>query len=194
MIRRESHAHLGDWPMIVDHDVSIAAEDSRLPFLQARDEAIRRLCDMACGAAGAFWGAGSWSLDELPRWLVATLEEIGRGHSWNPFFLGSYLTTQGFLERLYDGSVGVDQSKAISDVFAWINNALLYGAFRECDELLQQVQVERLPYPVVLSFLTFTFAARDHLKERQPLYMRIWNRIATERGQQAAEQLLKTLT
>lgn len=86
-----------------------------------------------------------------------------------------------------------DPDRAMSMIFDIVNSRLLSGDLRGCDDILCVVDVSSLPYNVMLSFLTFTFAARRHLSQRSSLFHRIMERVIRDRGQEAAAKLLKTL-
>lgn len=97
-----------------------------------------------------------------------------------------------FVNTLY-AVTKVSDSVAMSMMFDQVNDLLLRDDFGGCDDILRNVEVSKLPYNVMLGFLTFTFAARQHLQQRDDLYGRIMQRVEKDRGPTAAQALLKTL-
>jgi len=78
------------------------------------------------------------------------------------------MTTEDFLDQVY---LNTDQRDLCMDlIFDHINDLLLQGDFETCDEILEQLEIDKLSPCLMISFLTITVAARSKLKERNNLF------------------------
>lgn len=180
------------------HDIRAADESEQNEFMDAGHDAVRFLhaaiTPESLSKTTHTAGGDAEATGAMPHWCVfETLKRISQNRIECGFFYGPNRTWRQDMDAAYALSHNEEYAKAISIVFSLINDLLIYNAFGECDEALRSVDIDRLPNSVRLAFLTFTFAAREHLESRHALYERTWERIATDDGQQVAEQLLKTL-
>lgn len=97
------------------------------------------------------------------------------------------------LNQVYRLDAGGDTQAATDKVFDYIDRLLSSQMFKICDEILKQVKVERLSTSLMRSFLTITFAAKDHLRERTEFYRKVEEQMTRKRGPEVTRRLLSRL-
>lgn len=95
-----------------------------------------------------------------------------------------------FLNRIYRLSEVGDEHGAADEVFNFMDDHLLDEQFPICDEVFDQVEVEKILAPVMVSFLMVTRKAKDELPARKEFLERATQFLAKERGSERAERLL----
>jgi len=93
-----------------------------------------------------------------------------------------------FLDTIYSIS---DSRRAIDIILDHLDGLLNSDDFEECNNVLQQVNVGKLSDSMLVSFLGITRAAQDNLSMRSVFYNKVYSEIATRRGIDGANRLLK---
>ncbi len=97
------------------------------------------------------------------------------------------------LNQVYRLDASGDTQVATDKVFDYIDRLLSSQMFEICDEILKQVKVDRLSTSLMRSFLTITFAAKDHLNERTEFYKKVEEQMTSKRGPEVTKRLLSRL-
>jgi len=83
---------------------------------------------------------------------------------------------------------------AMGHIYRHINNLLILGRFRECDEILREatgrVSSWVMVPEIMISFLVITIAAKKQLRWRRTLYALIENSLTDTLGTERAEKIL----
>lgn len=98
-----------------------------------------------------------------------------------------------FLEEVYRHQESEPVGRSIDYIFKNINDWLLEERMDLVDGVLMEVDVNKLNADLLLSFLTITSAAADHLPERKDYYKRAQKRMTSLHGWFKAQCLLKGL-
>lgn len=98
-----------------------------------------------------------------------------------------------FLDSVYSLAKQGKEDHAIDVIFEYVNSLLVQREFKSCDELLAEVNIEKIPPVLMVSFLTITAAAKPKLKNRDRFFKLVWGMVARQRGQDAADRLLDGL-
>lgn len=81
-----------------------------------------------------------------------------------------------FLEKLYQ----FDKNKidsTIDFIFDYFDDAFLNNNFQECDDILEKLDLNKIPIVLMISFLTITLAAKSKLKNRINFYKKVEEKI-----------------
>jgi hypothetical protein len=95
-----------------------------------------------------------------------------------------------FLEMVYSLSAQGKTRAAMDIVFRRINYLLNAGDFRACDDILAQVEVDRLSSTVLVGFLSITLSASRVLVARPLFFSRVRAKVLTQKGPAATATLL----
>lgn len=101
--------------------------------------------------------------------------------------------TEDFLETVYSLVSLNDIESATDRIFDHIDKLLCEGAFVVCDEILRRVDVEKLPTPLMRSFLTITAAAKNKLPSRKALHQEIEHKMVRSKGDEKTKRLIGKL-
>lgn len=85
------------------------------------------------------------------------------------------------------------QQAAIDLLYFEINQLLADGNFEVCDELLQNIQFNRISTSLMRSILVITFVAKDQLRSRSDLFTRIKEMTTELWGPEMVEKLFGKL-
>lgn len=100
---------------------------------------------------------------------------------------------QKFIEEIYSLCDAVEIEKATDRIYLYIDDLLLQGKFKQCDDLLPFIDVTKIPSTLMRSFLVATYAAKNKLNNRKNLYDRSHNQMIKIRGEEVAAELLNKL-
>lgn len=115
-------------------------------------------------------------------------------HGIYPRFVGTPgLSVDEFLAKTYRLQDAGEIRPGIAYIFETLNDSLAQGDTETCDEILKGVDVTRLKTDLLLSFLTITFSAREHLLNRKGYYVRARRQIRKDVGWLEARRLLSAL-
>ena len=98
-----------------------------------------------------------------------------------------------FLAAVYDLARRDEGDSAIDVIFQYMNSLLVEGRFEDCDRILGEVEIARIPTVLMVSFLTITAAAKTNLKNRGGFFKDVRRVVARERGEKTAQRLLDGL-
>ena len=140
--------------------------------------------------SGMLEGLESWCNQLLPRWqkeqsvnVVRSLTKEDRARLHINTFLGEVYC----LARLGETDA------AGYKIFDFLDRVLCDGFFAVCDEILSKVEVEKLPTPLMRSFLSITAPAKKKLPSRAALYKGIEKRMLEERGPEKTRRIIGNL-
>jgi hypothetical protein len=102
-------------------------------------------------------------------------------------------TIEDFLEEVYGLARLKDYEGATDKIFDGIDRLLCDGAFFVCDEILRRLDVEKLPTPLMRSFLTITAAAKSKLSSRKALFQRIERKMMLSVGEEKTRRIVGKL-
>jgi len=74
-----------------------------------------------------------------------------------------------FLEEIYSLVAANNPNEAIDTLFTYIETLLANGRFDACNELLKQVNINKLDTNLMIGFLAITLKAKDKLPARKQL-------------------------
>jgi hypothetical protein len=151
---------------------------------------------------GAWWKAISGTIDR-PALEVNREQEYKR---LNARWIGSMGTTmtagesevrageiQNFLCDVYS-LASLNNTEAATDlIFEYIDDLLSKGMFAVCDEILRNVDVDKLPTSLMRSFLAITGVAKHRLSWRRPLYLKIERRMIRLKGEEKTKRIIGRL-
>jgi hypothetical protein len=106
---------------------------------------------------------------------------------------GEAIFIDEFLEKVYSLAGVGDLQGATDAIFETVDRSLQEGAFSACNEILQRVDVLRLPTAPMRSFLTITAAAKDQLPARKIYYDWVLSEMIRLNGNEMAQRLLGQL-
>lgn len=95
-----------------------------------------------------------------------------------------------FLETVYSLSSQGKIRIAMDIVFRKINSLLNVSDFRSCDEILMQVEVDRLPSTLLVGFLSITLSQSPFLVKRPLFFAKVRAKILAEKGPLGTATLL----
>ena|GEM_PF-5791653 len=98
-----------------------------------------------------------------------------------------------FLEAIYSLAKTNETQHATDMIFYRIDKLLCKAEFEQCDGLLRQLDIRRLPTSLMRSFLTITYPAKDKLKSRTSLFASIREEFIRQRGEAKTKRLLDGL-
>lgn len=93
-----------------------------------------------------------------------------------------------FLQQLYS-TQQIDD--AIDLLFDCVDNLLLRGDFDIVNQLIKDIEIEKLSTSLCVSVLSITLAASDKLPNRQSFFFSVEERLIAERGKEKAERILR---
>jgi hypothetical protein len=97
-----------------------------------------------------------------------------------------------FLDEVY--SLAKDQPDvAGGKIFDFLDRLLCAGFFTVCDEILDKVEVDKLPTALMRSFLTITAPAKLKLSARAALYKRIERKMVELKGLEKTRRIIGNL-
>lgn len=82
-----------------------------------------------------------------------------------------------WLAEVYEAVAERRVRHAIDVLFERMDDLFLEGKFQEADRILSSVDVEKLDENLMVGFLTITFAAKEHLNNRDALYQHIEDKL-----------------
>ena len=98
-----------------------------------------------------------------------------------------------FLDRVYQAVSRGDTDGATDEVFDRVDDLLERGDYAACDRILRQADLDRLDSNLMVAFLAITLPAREHLREREPLYRGVKQVLIGDRGKEAVGEILRGL-
>lgn len=104
------------------------------------------------------------------------------------------MVIEKYLEEIYELAAEGFIEEATDLIFDGIDDLLCESSFLTVDEILQKVEVSKLPTTLMRSFLTITVAAKDLLPSRPKLYIEIWNKMEGIKGREKTQQILGGLS
>lgn len=100
---------------------------------------------------------------------------------------------EDFLATIYALASVQDIEHATDSIFGNFDRLMSDGEWRICDDILRQVEVERLPTTLMRSLLTITAPAKNKLGYRAFLYIEIEEKMKAIKGEQLTERLIGRL-
>lgn len=82
---------------------------------------------------------------------------------------------------------------ATDHIFDRFNLLLLEDRYIECDMILSQLDLSKLPTTLMRSFLTITAPAKDHLPSRNKFFNDVFSIFSALKGEERAEKILGRL-
>jgi len=122
-------------------------------------EAIRRLCGL------------QMRLGESAQYVASVALRVV-SHQPHPAMSAQPLLAEAWVESSISLERAGQREKALDVLFDHIDDLLLSSKFRECDITISSMPVERLSNAQLLTVLTATAAAKDHLPSRAFFYER----------------------
>jgi hypothetical protein len=146
---------------------------------------------ISCDAGRADTSYPKTNVDATPsisrtRSDAVRFETVGEWNTEEP----NIVTIVEILNLIYRRSEENDEHRAVDDVFDFMDDNLLAGNFRACDETLRLAQPSKLLPSVVVSFLMVTRRAKPYLPSRKDFIDAAVNDLALKRGKEQAEKLL----
>lgn len=88
-----------------------------------------------------------------------------------------------------------NRDKAVDLIFGILDDLLLSGKFEECDSYLRDAipRIKELPNPLIRSFCTIVWLAREELPHYQSYYEEAWKVIVERNGEERAKAVLGSL-
>jgi hypothetical protein len=98
-----------------------------------------------------------------------------------------------FLDEVYALAGTSDLDTASDRIFDFVDRLLCDDQFDACDDVLEMVDVEKLPTTLMRSFLSITAAAKGKLPSRPALYRKIEQRMIELKGAEKTRTILGNL-
>lgn len=78
-------------------------------------------------------------------------------------------------------------------VFKEIGKLLYNGHYKECDEILNNLDIKTLSTHLMRSYLVITFRSKDYLESRNSFYLKIYEEMTKLKGKQMTDKMLLRL-
>jgi hypothetical protein len=98
-----------------------------------------------------------------------------------------------FLNEVYRLSQVSDTDTAGYKIFDFLDRVLIDGFFVVCDDVLSQIDVDKLDTKLMRSFLSITAPAKKKLPSRAALYNKIQNKMIALRGEEKTRRIIGNL-
>ena len=136
------------------------------------------------------WAKKAANAELTQTWKALEAEEISR-----PIAHEEIVRRQAdeFLAVVYYLDAAGDLDNATDRLFDYIDRLLHVGMFEIVNEILRQVQVQKLSTSLMRSLLTITLAAKRHLKDREEFFERVEKEMTDRRGTAITDRLLGRL-
>jgi hypothetical protein len=98
-----------------------------------------------------------------------------------------------FLEEVYRLNNEGTIEDATDLIFSTIDRLLCGNEFSAIDNILINIDIEKLSTSLMRSFLTITYAGKDHLKNRDDFYNIVEVKMKELKGEEKTKKILKEL-